>query len=378
MKFSDIPSHEKEKRQLHQLISDNRIPHALLLHGSSGSGKFMLARAFAQYLHCCSPTHDGEPCGVCPSCLQHSSFNHPDVAYVFPVVKNEGGRRPLSEDFMDDFKDFTGRSPFMDFEKWTGYFDKKNVRPTIYVDESKRIEERLSVTALTSKWKIVILWLPELMGEEAANKLLKLIEEPAEGTVFILVSNNAAAILPTIRSRCRPLEVSRLADRDVAVWLCDRLSMDETEAKSVAHVAEGNVNAALRGLDAASRSRMYFDLFVRLMRLAYMRDVKGMKEWGTAVADLGREGAVRFFTYCTRLIRENFIYNFHVGDLNYLNSEEEKFSRNFARFITEKNAERIVLCMDRAIEDIAGNANAKIVCFDFAVKMIILIKEGVE
>lgn len=378
MKFTEIPSHEKEKRLLRQMVSDRRIPHALLLHGPAGTGKFMLARAFAQYVHCVSPGVDGEPCGVCASCRQHNSFNHPDIAYVFPVVKNEGNKRPISEDFMEDFRDYIGRNPFMDFEKWAGYFDKKTVRPMIYAEESKRLEERMSITALSSDWKIVLLWLPELLGEEAANKLLKLIEEPSDGSLFVLVSNDAASILPTIRSRCRPLEVGRLADADIAEWLAAHLAMDSAEAMAVAHVAEGSVNAALKSLDAASVSRMYFDLFVRLMRLAYMRDVKGMKEWGGAVAELGRESAVRFFEYCTRLIRENFIYNFQIADLNYLNSEEEKFSRNFARFVTEKNAERIIRAMDRAAVDIAGNASAKIVCFDFAVKMIILIKEGVE
>lgn len=375
MKFDDVPSHEKVKAQLRQMADESRIPHALLIHGPAGTGKFMLARAFARYIHCTSPTPEGEPCGACPSCLQHESFNHVDTVYVFPVVRNEGGRRPLSEDFMDEFKAFTARSPFMDFDKWAAVFEKKTVRPMIYVEESKRLEERLAVTSLVSKWKIVILWLPELLGEEAANKLLKIIEEPADGTLFILVSNDASAILPTIRSRCRPLEVGRLGDGAVASWLSGHMAMDSVEALSVAHVAEGSVNAALRGMDAASASRMYFDLFVRLMRLAYQRDVKGMKEWGAAVADLGREGAVRFYTYATRLIRENFVYNFHMPQINYLNAEEEKFSRNFARFVTEKNAERIVRAMDRASEDIAGNANAKIVNFDFAVKMIILIKE---
>lgn len=378
MRFSDIPSQESVKRQLRQLVADRRIPHALLLHGPAGSGKFMLARALAQYLHCTSPLPEGEPCGVCPSCRQHETFNHPDVVHVFPVMKNDGKKPTLSEDFMEDFKDFITKSPFMDFERWTGYLEKKTIRPVIYVDESKRLEERLSVTAMASDWKIVLLWLPEQLVDEAANKLLKLIEEPAEGTLFILVSDNPSEILPTIRSRCRPVEAVRLSDDAVASWLCSHLSIDPAEARAIAHVAEGNVNTALRSLSASSTSRMFFDLFVSLMRLAYMRDVKGLKEWSLSVADLGRDGALRFFDYSSRLIRENFIYNFRQEQLNYLTAEEEKFSRNFARFITEKNVERIIRCMDRVIVDIAGNGNAKIICFDFAVKMIILIKEGVE
>lgn len=374
MKFSQIPSHDNIKRQLRDMVADRRIPHALLLHGPAGIGKFMLARTFAQYLHCQSPTTDGEPCGSCPSCLQFESFNHVDTLYVFPVVKTDKLKAPVSDDYMGEFKEFVDSSPFMDFERWTGYFDKKNAQPVIYVSESEALEQRLAVTTTVSKYKTVLLWLPEKMNEQTANKLLKLIEEPFSDTVFILVSDNASAILPTIYSRCRPIEMKRLSDETVAEYLTSRLAVDPQDAMSMAHIAAGDVNAALRVMDATSVSRMFFDLFVRLMRLAYQRDVKGMKEWSSDVAALGREQAIKFYDYSRRLIRENFVYNFGIPDLLYLNRTEAQFSKNFARFITENNAERIISEMDRAATDIAGNANAKIVNFDLAIKMIILIK----
>ena len=310
MKFSQIPSHENVKRQLRDMVADSRIPHAILLHGPSGIGKFMLARTFSQYLHCQSPTADGEPCGRCPSCLQHENFNHVDSIYVFPVVKTEKLKEPVSDDYMTEFKEFVSASPFMDFDRWTTYFEKKNAQPVIYVYESAALEQRLSVTTTLSRYKTVIIWLPEKMNEQTANKLLKLID----------------------------------------------------------------INPALRTMDATSVSRMFFDYFVRLMRLAYQRDVKGLKEWSADVASLGREQAVKFYDYSQRLIRENFVYNFNVPELLYLNRNEAQFSKNFARFITENNAEKIVSEMNRAATDIAGNANAKIVNFDFAIKMIILIK----
>lgn len=175
MKFSQIPAHENVKRQLREMVADRRIPHALLLHGPAGIGKFMLARAFAQYLHCQSPTADGEPCGECPACRQYESFNHVDSLYVFPVVKTEKLKAPVSDDYMTEFKEFVASSPFMDFERWTGYFDKKNAQPVIYVSESEALEQRLSVTTTVSKYKTVVLWLPEKMNEQTANKLLKQI-----------------------------------------------------------------------------------------------------------------------------------------------------------------------------------------------------------
>lgn len=374
MKFSQIPDHENVKRQLRDMVADHRIPHALLLHGPAGIGKFLIARTFSQYLHCQSPLPEGEPCGECPACRQHESFNHVDSLYVFPVVKTDKLKAPVSDDYMTEFKEFVGANPFMDFERWTGYFEKKNAQPVIYVSESEALEQRLSVTTTVSKYKTVIIWLPEKMNEQTANKLLKLIEEPFSDTIFLLVSDNAKAILPTIYSRCRPIEMKRLSDETIASYLTSRLAIDPQDALAMAHIAAGDINSALRAMDATSVSRMFFDYFVRLMRLAYQRDVKALKEWSSDLAALGREQEIKFYDYAQRLIRENFVYNFHVPDLLYLNREEAGFSKNFARFITENNAEKIISEMDRAITDIAGNANGKIVNFDFAIKMIILIK----
>ncbi len=375
MKFSDIPSHDNTKRQLHDMVSDGRIPHALLLHGPAGIGKFMLARAFAQYIHCQSPTSDGEPCGICPSCLQHQSFNHVDTIYVFPVAKLDKMKYPpISADFMEEFKEYVKTNPFMDFDRWVLAFDKKNAQPVIYVTESEALEQRLALTTKMSKYKIVLIWLPEKMNEQTANKLLKLIEEPFGDTIFILVSDDAASILPTIYSRCRPIEMKRLSDETVADYLSTHAAMDPQDAMAVAHISAGNINAALRSIDATSISRMFFDYFVQLMRLSYMRDVKGLKQWSADVSNMGREQEVKFYDYCQRLIRENFMYNFNQPELVYLNRTEANFSKKFAPFITENNAEQIIETMNRAAIDIAGNANGKIVNFDLAVKMIILIK----
>lgn len=374
MKFSQILSHDNVKRQLRDMVTDGRIPHAILLHGPAGIGKFMLARTFSQFLHCSNPMADDEPCGTCPSCKQHEAFNHVDTIYSFPVVKTDKIKEPTSNDYMDEFKAFVNSSPYMDFEKWAGCFDKKNAQPVIYVHESAALEQKLMVTTMLSRYKTVIVWLPEKMNEQTANKLLKLIEEPHSDTVFILVSNDASAILPTIYSRCRPIELKKLSDESVARHLTEKLAIDPQEALSIAHVADGNVNAALRSMDATSVSRMFFDLFVRLMRLAYQRDVKGLKDWSSDLAALGREQEIKFYDYSRRLVRENFMYNFNEPALLYMNPTEAAFSKNFARFISENNAETIISEMDKAAQDIAGNANAKIVNFDFAIKMIILIK----
>ena len=375
MNFASIPSNLRVKRQLKEMVKEGRVPHAIMLHGPAGTGKMLMARAFAQLLHCTSPTTDGEPCGACEACRQHESFNHVDTIYVFPVVKTDKLKAPVSADYMEEFKEFVSRAPYMDFERWCGMFDKKNAQPVIYVSESDSLEARLALTTTRSRYKVVIMWLPEKMNEQTANKLLKIIEEPFADTVFVLVSDDLRSVLPTISSRCRPLEMTRLSDADVAGVLMEHGASDPADAMATAHTAEGDVNRALRALDATSSSRMFFDYFVRLMRLAYQRDVAGLKAWASDLTALGRETEVRFYDYAARMVRENFVYNFGESELVYLNSTETQFSRNFARFIHEGNVERIIAQIDSASADIAGNANGKIVNFDFAVKMIMLIKQ---
>lgn len=354
---------------------DKRIPHAILLHGIEGVGKYALARALAQYLHCEAPTPD-DSCGKCPSCIQHQSLNHIDTIHVYPVVKTDKLRSPISADYADQWREYLDGKVFMDFAAWTESLDKKNAQPVIYVGESAWLEEKLSVTTAVSAWKIVLMWLPEKMNEQTANKLLKLIEEPFSDTIFILVSNDAAGVLPTIRSRCRPIEVPRMSDADVAGYIQQKFGLSYPDAMATAHLAEGSVTAARRQMDATKAQRMFLDLFIGLMRKAYQRNVAELKNWANDLAALGREQQMAFYGYCQRLIRENFVYNFSQPELSYLNTQEEQFSQKFARFITVRNAEPLIRVLNQAAIDIAGNANAKIVNFDLAVKVIMLIKNG--
>lgn len=375
MKFSDIPGHESVKRQLRQMVDSGHMPHALLLHGPAGTGKLALARALAQYLHC-TDRADGEPCGRCPSCRQVETFNHPDTLYVYPVVKTDKLKAPVSDDYAPEFRRALERSPFMDFERWAAGFDKKNAQPQIYVSESENLERRLALTSTTSPYRVVVMWLPEKMNEQTANKLLKLVEEPLGRTAFIMASDDASAVLPTIRSRCRPVETLRLADQEVARYLVAHQGLDPEEALATAHIAEGSMTAALRQSDATAAQRMFLDLFIRLMRCAYARQVAQLRAWADDVAGLGREQEVKFMTYCQRLVRENFFNNFAEPSLTYMNRPETDFASRFSRFINAENAPRLVDAFQDAATDIAGNANGKIVCFDLAVKVIMLLMVG--
>ena len=374
MRFRDIPGHEDVKERLRAMADERRVPHALLLEGPVGSAKFMLIRALAQYIHCENHTPDGDSCGKCPSCLQHQTFNHIDTIYSFPVIK-KAGKSTISNDCFGEFKNFISDSPYMDIEKWIAMLGNINSQPVIYVEEGAELIRRLNFTARQSLFKIVLLWLPERLKEETANKLLKLIEEPHPDTIFLMSSDNSRAILPTIYSRVQRIAVSRYSDDEIKHFLTASYPVSETDAETLARLSSGNVIEALSLVDISRMRQQFLDYFIELMRKAYQRKIGLLRQWSNDVTALGREQIIKFLDYASRLIRENFILNLHVDQLNYLTEDERKFSVNFARFINERNVLKMFEVLNKAREDIAGNANPKIVLFDLAVKTILLIKQ---
>lgn len=376
MKFSDIPAHTQVKERLRAMVDNDRIPHALLLEGPAGIGKFALARAMAQYIHCTNRTPEGDSCGECAACRQHEAMNHIDTIQVFPVVKTDKFRNapPTSDDFMDQWREYLDGRIFMDYDLWADSFGKKNAKPANYVSESSALIHKLSLTSHATRYKVVIWWLPELMNEETANKLLKLIEEPAEDSIIIMVSNDSRSILPTIYSRLQRIEVRHLSDDTVAEYLCNTKNLQYADAMAIAHISGGSISTALNNCNGSEADAKMLANFIQLMRLAYQRNIAQLREWANSLAAQTREQQCRFYEYCSRLMRENFVYNLNVAPLNYLNTEEQKFSTNFARFITERNVEKLTEVFDTAAIHIYGYANAKIVNLDVAIKVILLLK----
>lgn len=370
MRFADIPGHEEIKERLRQLADTGRIPHALLLEGPPGAGKFALARAFAQYIHCEHRT-DSDSCGKCPSCLQHQTFNHIDTVFSFPVVKRIG---PLSDDYIPEFREFLSDSPFMDFEQWLLKLDNINSQPAIYVDEANDLIRKLSYTTHSAKYRIVLMWLPERLRDDAANKLLKLIEEPSSDTLFILSSDNPKAILPTIYSRTQRIQVKRYPDNDIIAYMTDHFSMSHEDASETARLAGGNMVDAIKLVSLSKDRNLYLDLFMQLMRKAYTRRVGELKEWAAELTGIGREREMQFFEYCAHMLRENFILNLHIPVLNRMTAPEMDFSVRFSPFINERNAMQLFRVMCDARTDIAANGNGKIINFDVALKVILLLK----
>lgn len=371
MRFADIAGHDSAKLRLVRMVQQRHLPHALLLSAPVGSGEMMLARALVQYIHCTGrQPGDTDSCGNCPSCRQHQSLNHVDLHFVYPVLK-KGSGITLSEDYLPEWREMLNSDPWMDFRKWPAMLGKPNGQPTIYRDDADNLQRKMSRTSRASDLNVALIWLPERMQPAAANGLLKIIEEPQEGTFFLLVSNSPADILPTIYSRCQRLELRRLPDETIASLLGQ--GINPADAMAAAHVAEGNFIAA-RDAIGSSDSTVYLELFIELMRKAYARKVGELKIWSEKVNDLGRDSICRFLEYCQRMVRENFILNLQYQELNYLTAAEAQFSSRFYPFINHKNVEQLIAEFNEAETDIRGNGSGKIVLFDMAIKIIILLK----
>jgi DNA polymerase-3 subunit delta' len=372
MRFADISGHDDVKQRLRDMVDENRMPHAIMIEGPEGSAKFALARAFLQYIHCTARSA-GDSCGRCPECKLSATLNHIDTFISFPVVKRSG-RGDTSDDYLAEFRDYVRDYPYMDFEEWLRRLDNINAQPLIYVSEATSLIRKLSITSRRSDFKTSLIWLPERLKEDAANKLLKLVEEPASDTIIVMVSNNSQLVLPTIYSRTQRVMVRRYTDAEVAEIISRKASMSEADAAIIARLANGNINEALRLVSVSKERKKFLEFFINLMRKAYQRKIIELRQWSADLAALGREPQIQFYEYCSRMLRENFVLNLKAPDLVFLTTDEMQFSVNFARFITNLNVMRLLDTFGKAATDIAANANSKIVNFDVAIQVILLLK----
>lgn len=371
MRFQEITGHTEIKDSLIRQADSGKIPHAFLFSGISGIGKMRMARAFAQYIHCKHP-QNGDSCGNCPSCIQHQKFNNPDLHFVYPIVKKEGAL--ISKDFIEEWREMLEKYSYMPPEKWNELIKAGNSQPAIYVNESEEIVSRASLSAFQEEYKIFIIWLPERMRQEAANKLLKIIEEPFEDTIFILVSNNESKILTTINSRTQRYNFKPLSEKELKNELL-KTGVSENMAADASRISEGSLQKADEIVNHPEELIEFSDLFKDIMRSAYALKAKSLKELSELTAAFGREKLLRFLAYCGRMIRENYIFNFGISPLVMMTQEEETFSNRFAPFIHDGNVEQLSEEIARAAQDIERNGNSKIVMFDLMLLLSRLVRK---
>ncbi|MBO7285247.1 MAG: DNA polymerase III subunit delta [Alistipes sp.] len=370
MKFSDIIGHDDLKRRLAQQIDAGRISHAQLFSGLAGYGTLPLALAYVQYLFC--PNRQaGDSCGVCPSCQQVASLAHPDLHFVFPVNKREkkSGKVITSDMFLDLWRTtWREKGGIFTAEEWYERLDLgKTMKGLITAKESEEIIRKLQFKSFSSEYKAMIIWLPETMNQEAANKILKILEEPWEKTLFILVSERADLLLQTITSRTQEVTV-RGIDNATLERIALSQGKSEVEARNMARLAKGSIlelEALMRGESDEARHQ-YFELFCALMRLSYNDKHLELIEWAEEMTTLTREAQRQFFLNAVRLLRESYMLHAGLGSISYLWGEEADFCRKFAPFIGNQNIEILVEEIETAMMEIAQNGAPRIVFTHFA------------
>ena len=369
MRFADITGQRELARHLTEGVDRGRVSHALLFTGAAGAGTLPLAIAYAQYLNC-TDRHDGDSCGRCPSCVQTAALAHPDLHFVFPVNKQgkKSGEAVLSSDFMPLWRETVAATGgYFSQQQWYDRLDLgRTLRGTISAREADEIIRRLSFKSFESEYKITIVWQAETMTEDAANKILKILEEPWEKTIFLLVSERPDLLLPTIVSRTQEVAVPRVDPESLAALAA--AEPDERKRRNMARLAAGDVLRMRRLISGEDddQQREGFDLFCRLMRLSYNDRHLELIEWAEEAAQLSREQQRAMLVNAARLLRESYMLHAGLGGISYRWGEEATFCGNFAPYIGNGNIEPLVEQIETAMRQIMQNGNPRIVFTHFA------------
>ncbi|HBF05889.1 MAG TPA: DNA polymerase III subunit delta [Prevotella sp.] len=363
--------------RLMEMVQENRVPHALMFCGPEGCGKLAMALAFASYL--LGENGSEEEQRRAQTMLK--KWEHPDLHFTFPTIKTSdmsSDQKPTSLDFIKEWREILlSQGPYILISDWMKKMGKTdtdfNKQAIITAEETDNLSRELSMMSSQGGYKISLIWLPERMNLTSANKILKLLEEPPRQTLFLLVSENPELLLETIRSRVQRIDFKKISTEEVEKALVERRALEPDMAHRIARIANGNWNLALEELDAGNENRQHLDMFIMLMRLAYMRNIHDLKKWSEVVATFGREKQKRMIDYFLHMLRESFMYNFRQPELSYMTQEEENFAKNFARFINEANIIDIANLFEDSKRCISQNANPKIVFFDLALKIIVLL-----
>ena len=374
MLLKDVIGQNKIKKQLIRTVKEERVSHAQLLTGPEGSGNLALAIAFAQYISCLNKV-DNDSCGTCTSCIKYQQFIHPDLHFVFPVNNTKSiTKEPKSDDFISEWRESIIKNPYIRLNNWYDFIGIENKQGLISKYESEAIIRKLNLKSFESDYKIMIIWHPEKMNIPAANKLLKLIEEPPDKTIFLLVTDSTDQIIPTILSRTQIVKVPKIEDSDLTEAIKEKYNLDDKKVDEIICLANGNYLKAIEIIDNNEEYTKNLERFIQLMRLCYSGKTLDIFSWIDEIAKLGRERQKNFLNYSIKMIRDNFLINFNQPEVVYLTEKENDFSKKFHPFINYTNVWQITEEINRAYNDIERNAYGRIVFLDFSFKLLKLIK----
>jgi DNA polymerase III subunit delta' len=374
MLFKEVIGQEEIKKRLTLTVHENRISHALLFLGPEGSGNLALALAYAQFISCTNRQQD-DSCGVCPSCQKYHKLIHPDLHFVYPVATTKSvDKNPVSDNFITDWRMGITKNPYMTLSQWYELIGIENKQGNIGNNEAYEILRKLSLKSYESDYKIMIIWMPEKLNITAANKLLKIIEEPPPKTLFLMVGENSSKLLPTILSRTQLVKIPKINDESMRAALASTSNLPEQALNNIVHLALGNYNHALTLLESNEENNVNFDLFVRLMRLGWTRKMAEIFQWVDEVSSLGRERQKNFLLEAMRLLRENFLRNQKLEEMVHMTDQENEFANNFNKFIKPSNISSINDELNKAYADIEWNGYAKFIFLDLLLKISRLLK----
>lgn len=374
MQFKEIIGQNAVKNRLIQSVKDERVSHAQLFAGPPGTGKLALAIAYAQYV-ACTNRHDNDSCGECPSCKKYRKLIHPDLHFVFPVIKTPKFKEPVSDNFIEEWRQMIAKNPYFSLDQWFENIGVENSQGLIYSHQSEEIIRKLNLKSYESEYKVMIIWMPEKMHVACANKLLKMIEEPPVKTLFVLVTENEEDIISTIRSRCQLVAVPPIDQASLENAVVQLPEAEGADVSKIVHLAKGNFAKALELLQPDEQTLFNLEKFKELMRLSYGRKFTDIFKWADQISGIGREKQKSLINYCLLSVRENFIYNLKNRNLSFMSEPEEEFSKRFSPFINERNIMEMTEVFELAYSHVEMNGNARIIFTDIAFKITKIIRK---
>lgn len=378
MLFSNVIGQEFIKNHLTQSADKGRIPHAQLFVGNAGSGMLVMAIAYAQYIIC--NNNQSENQGVNTSCnLKFDQFTHPDLHFAYPVAKlKDTQKKPVSAHFAAEWRGFLKEKEYASLYDWQKYAGIEKKQAIISVHEAGEISKSLALKAYEGGYKVMIIWMAEKLNREASNKLLKLIEEPPNKTVLLLVTTREDLIIDTIKSRCQVVQFPRLSAGQIAIALQEKRGVVKEVALKIAHQSEGNYNKAQQLLQNDNDELLFEKWFVKWVRSAFMakrkkESILDLLEWSETIAKAGRETQKNFLNYCAQFFRQALLQNYAISDLIFMQTQTDFELKKFAPFIHNNNVADIISELEKAQYHIERNGNAKIILSDMAIKLTRLI-----
>lgn len=368
MHFSSVIGHANVKERLIASAKEGRVSHAQLFLGPEGSGNLALAIAYAQYLNCEQPG-EIDSCGSCSSCIKFLKLVHPDVHFSFPVVTKKGLDKPRSVDYVEAWRKCVLQNPYLSFNDWIEEITTDNKQGRIFEQESGDINQRLSLKGVEGLYKIVIMWFAEKMNTVASNKLLKILEEPPEQTVFLLVAEHYDELLPTITSRTQLVKVNRVSDAELAQAIHERHGTDLIQSRHLAHRSEGNYNEVLRILNNDTTFSAMNEQFLQWMRNCLKFNVSGISELSVQFSDETREAQKQFLQHALLIVRECMLINYGHRSLIRLEGKDLEDLTRFAPFVTANNVEHFIAELNTAHLHLERNANVKLLFTDLSLKL---------